>query len=59
MVGMDSEHDNGYEDRIYKYYYQNSTNWVLSKCEWKVLNKEYDGNFEYELGPDEVIAGNK
>jgi len=51
MVGMESNHDNGKEDRQYKYYYQNSENWVLSKCDWVTTNDDY------VLPSDRVIAG--
>ena len=59
LVGMDSEHHDGYEDRVYKFYYQNSKTWVLSNCEWVDTNKDYDGKVEHKLEPDQVIAGNK
>ena len=58
LVGMESHHDNGAEDRIYRYFYQNSENWVLSKCVWETTNYHYDDDVDYKLRSDQVIAGN-
>ena len=58
LVGMESHHDNGAEDRIYRYFYQNSENWVLSQCSWKTLNS-FDHGVDYVLQTDQVIAGNR
>ena len=58
LVGMESHHDNGKEDRKYRYFYQNSENWVLSKCEWVTTNDDYDDDVDYKVLSDQVIAGN-
>ena len=58
LVGMESEHDNGPEDRRYRYFYQNSKNWVLSECSWEDTNHYYDDDVDYKVNPGEVIAGN-
>ena len=62
LVGMESNHDSGYEDREYKYYYTNSENWVLSNCKWKSANVENKYDKDVKIGPllsHEVIAGNR
>ena len=55
---MESHHDSHHEDRRYRYFYQNSENWVLSKCSWETLNY-YDHDVDYTLQSDQVIAGNR
>ena len=60
LVGMESIHDSGYEDRIYSYFYQNSENWILTDCHNnQTTNKNYDADVHYPLLPDQVIAGNR
>ena len=56
---MESHHDNGREDRKYRYFYQNSENWVLSKCKWVATNYDYDDDVDYKLDSDHVIGGNR
>ena len=49
LVGMESKHDNGYEDRKYRYLYQSSKNWTLTDCHYNVrLNEDYEKKVEYE-----------
>ena len=55
---MESHHNSHYEDRRYRYFYQNSENWVLSQCSWKTLNS-FDHGVDYVLQTDQVIAGNR
>ena len=60
LVGMESYHHSGYEDRSYQYFYQNSENWILTDCHKnQTTNKKYDGDVNYPLLPDQVIAGNR
>ena len=60
LVGMESKHHSGYEDRIYKYFYQSSENWILTHCHYNVTtNENYDDDVYRVLSPDEVIAGNR
>ena len=56
---MESHHNSHHEDRIYRYFYQNSENWVLSKCSWTDTLNGFDGGVDYELQTDQVIAGNR
>ena len=59
LVGMESHHNNKKEDRIYRYFYQNSKNWVLNKCRQERANHKLDGDVDYILQADQVIAGNR
>ena len=59
MVGMESYHDSHREDRRYRYFYQNSKNWVLSKCSWSDILNSFDHGVDYSLQTDQVIAGNR
>ena len=58
LVGMESYHHNGHEDRRYKYLYQSSENWILTDCSHVRTNENYEKKVEYKVHPDQVIAGN-
>jgi len=57
MVGMESFHKDRFEDRKYKYFYQNSEDWILSNCHWNVTANDYDEDVNVVLDSDKVIAG--
>ena len=51
--------DSCYLDRGYKFFYQKSKNFRLTRCQkYKKINKA-GGPIDYKLGPYEVIAGKK
>ena len=56
---MESYHNGHHEDRKYRYFYQNSQNWVLSDCFLTDLLNEFDKDVNYNLGIGQVIAGNR
>ena len=59
LVGMESEHDNGAEDRAYSFFTARSDNFILRQCSgWKKLN-DFDEKIDLELGDQEVIAAVK
>ena len=56
LVGMESEHDNGAEDREYTFCTARSDNFALKQCSaWKKLN-DFDEKIDLQLGDEEVIA---
>ena len=59
LVGMESKHDNGKEDREYSIMSARSDNFALRQCsEWTRLNK-FGKSVDLELGDGEVIAAIK
>ena len=59
LVGMESEHDNGAEDRAYSFFTARSDNFALHQCSgWKKLN-DFDEKIDLKLGDEEVIAAIK
>ena len=59
LVGMESEHDNGAEDRTYSFFTARSDNFALRQCSaWKKLNG-FDDPIDLELADEEVIAAIK
>ena len=56
LVGMESEHDNGAEDRAFTFFTARSDNFALKQCSaWKKLN-DFDEEIDLQLGDEEVIA---
>ena len=59
LVGMESEHDNGAEDRAFTFFTARSDNFALKQCsDWKKLN-DFDEKIDLQLGDEEVIAAIK
>ena len=60
MVGMKSYHDNGREDRRFKFFYAkiDTNNWELNNCKWNKMN-DWDNKMDYKLTGDQVFAGIK
>ena len=59
LVGMESEHDNGAEDRTYSFFTARSDNFALRQCSaWNKLNG-FDDPIDLELADEEVIAAIK
>jgi len=55
MVGMQSYHDNGREDRRFNLKYRNSNSWKLSACTSWILLNTYDRYLHMDAG-EQVIA---